>query len=140
MNNGSVIQAAYEEVLKKIGRNLLFFKMAEQILKELLRLGGLATRSGAPEGSFGAIAKRVQTMTLGGLSTLFTENHCSNQELVFPELPEDSKEAMIAMSFSFNYGENGLAERPESLHHRVLRSHAQQTLTPNSRKLFTQNY
>jgi hypothetical protein len=49
MNNGSVIQAAYEEVLKKIGRNLLSFKMAEQILKELLRLGGLTTHSGAPE-------------------------------------------------------------------------------------------
>lgn len=115
MDNESVIQAASEEVMKKIGRNLLSFQMAEQILKELLRLGGLATRSGAPDETFGEMAKRVQTMTLGGLTTLFTETHCSNKAQVFPRLPENSDEVMIAMSFSFDYGENGLAERRASL-------------------------
>ncbi len=114
MNAETELQVAYEDVLQKIGRNLLSFQLAEQILKELLKLGGLSIRSGAPEESFGLIAKRVQTMTLGGLTTLFTEIHCANIEQVVPELPEDSDETLFTMSFSFNLGENGLAERRES--------------------------
>jgi hypothetical protein len=115
MDEETILKDAYDEVLRKIGRNLLSFQLAEQILKELLRLGGFAIRSGAPEEPFGEIAKRARIMTLGGLTTLFTETHCSGNEPVFPEPPEDSDEGMAAMSFAFNLGENGLAERQESL-------------------------
>lgn len=115
MDEETILKDAYDEVLRKIGRNLLSFQLAEQILKELLRLGGFEIRSGAAEEPFGEIAKRAQKMMMGALTTLFTETHCSGKEPAFPELPEDSNEAMIAMSFAFNLGENGLAERQESL-------------------------
>ncbi|MEY4570651.1 MAG: hypothetical protein RLZZ398_2090 [Verrucomicrobiota bacterium] len=120
MNAETELQAACDEVFKKIGRNLLSFQLAEQILKELLRLGGLAIRSGAPEEPFGEIAKRAQKMTLGGLTTLFTETHCSGNEPAFPELPEDSTEGMIAISFAFNLGGTGLVQRQESLANLVM--------------------
>lgn len=115
MDEETILKDAYDEVLRKIGRNLLSFQLAEQILKELLRLGGFAVRSGAPEEPFGEIAKRAQKMTLGALTTLFTDTHCSLRDPAFPELPEGSDEGMIAMSFAFNLGENDLAERQESL-------------------------
>ncbi len=114
MDAETILKDAYDEVLKKIGRNLLAFQMAEQILKELLRLGGFARRSSAPEESFGEIAERAKKMTLGGLTTLFTKTHCSDRAPVFPELPENSTDGMIAISFAFKLGEHGLAARRES--------------------------
>ena len=115
MNAETEQQAAYEVVLQKVGRNLLSFQLVELLLKELLRLGGFAVRSSGPEQSFGAMAKRVEAMTLGGLTTLFIETHCSLRDPVFPDLSDDSNEGMIAMSFAFNLGENGLEKRRESL-------------------------
>ena len=53
MDEETILKDAYDEVLRRIGRNLLSFQLAEQILKELLRLGGFAIRSGAPEEPFG---------------------------------------------------------------------------------------
>ncbi len=108
------LQTAYNDVLQKIGRNLLSFQRAEHLLKDLLKLGGLAVRSDAPEESFGDMAKRVEKMTMGGLTTLFTETHCSPGEPVLPDLPEGSNGTLVAMNFSFDFGETGLAERQES--------------------------
>lgn len=116
MDEDSILQAAHKEVLQKIGRNLLSFQTAELILKELIRLGGLAMRSSSkPAESFEAMTKRVQTMTLGGLTSLFTNSHCTNKEPTFSEAADSSSELQVSLSYSFRYSEKALNERRESL-------------------------
>lgn len=79
MNSTTELVNAYNEVLQKIGRNLLLFQQAELLIKRLRSIGSFSARPGE---AYGRIEKRASTcekMTLGQVVNLFVDNHCMGE-------------------------------------------------------------
>jgi len=128
METNSELQQAYDEVLRKIGRNLLMFQHAEQLLKGLMALGSITVSSDKPPAQFEELAVAFRKMTMGQLANLFVEKHCVEKEDPFPPLPEDSVVCQVAVHYTLGTGGSDfdarkdafaamVAERNELVHH-----------------------
>jgi hypothetical protein len=123
MNPDTELQQAYDEVLKKIGRNLILFQKAEHLLKRLLTLGNLKTTSTQPT-TYDEHAFVWNKLTMGTLTKRFVEDHCGEKGPLVDFQP-DTKEISIAISFSFKGGAEAreklfatmVEERNELVHH-----------------------
>lgn len=76
MEDRSLTTPAYDEVLTKIGRNLVMFQKAEIILKEIIRLGGSSVTLKLDQTTPVLNAPKFEKMTLGNLSNEFLNRHC----------------------------------------------------------------
>lgn len=90
--------AAYDEVLRKIGRNLLLFQQAELIIKRLMKLGSYTAIQGA--------AKDPQPdphcqMTLGQLRNLYVQKYLSQQPA--PPSSSSTEPSASGLSIQINF-------------------------------------
>lgn len=69
-------QASHDEVLKKIGRNLLLFQQAELLIKRLVALDSLAIRGGGNKDDLEKQVSKCDAMTMGQVANLFLERLC----------------------------------------------------------------
>lgn len=123
MNPDTELQDAYDDVLRKIGRNLLMFQKAEQLLKHLLTLGNFKVTDSEPT-SYEEQASIWHKQTMGSLIMPFLEKHCSGKDPL-ANFPSDS--AGISLASSFTLGVDAAArqkalavmvnERNELVHH-----------------------
>lgn len=104
------LQAAFEEVRRRTGRNLLLFQEAEYFIKGLLAMGSFRlTQSEGPK----SIADRVQEMkkeTMGGLKNRLFENHIHDGTEPWPDLPDNSDPSGPCICTTFAIGVADLAE------------------------------
>jgi hypothetical protein len=129
MKPSDELQDAYDEVLKKIGRNLLIFQQAEHLLKLLLTWGSFRTTPDKPA-VLDDFAKVWNQHTMGQLKSQFVDRHCTkSDDLIADFNPEN---AGMAMSFTLGnsdgYAEQRgiamdmlVAERNDLVHHLILR-------------------
>jgi hypothetical protein len=131
------LENAYNEVLQKIGRNLLLFQQAELLIKRLRSIGSISGRPGEASESIEKRASSCEKMTLGQLVNLFVDNHCMGES----SAPEASSavdsvggadEARFSVHFTLG-GTEGysaarrqaladmVAERNELVHHLLLK-------------------
>jgi hypothetical protein len=89
MESPTELHTAYDEVLKKIGRNLLLFQQAELLIKRLRSIGSYSARSGEACESIKKHDSACEKMTLGQVVNLFVDHHCINE----PPAPESSSAA-----------------------------------------------
>lgn len=111
----SALEHAYKDVLTKIGRNLICFQRAEQILKEISKLIGISISMDDPQKSIAAWEERVTRMTLGTLSTRFTDTYLLGKEHRPPENPERLGKGLMVFRLSIDNDPETLAKRRESL-------------------------
>ncbi|MFM1561421.1 MAG: hypothetical protein ACKJSK_19105 [Roseibacillus sp.] len=93
------LEVARNEVLRKIGRNVLHFQQAEHLLKTLLRVGSIAGGASELESAMNMRGATIQNQTMGQLVGQFLEDHCSGSNDVAEE-PEVLTEPHLAISFS----------------------------------------
>ncbi|MCU0795146.1 MAG: hypothetical protein MUF31_04340 [Akkermansiaceae bacterium] len=111
----SALEDAYNDVLRKIGRNLVCFQMAEQILKEIAKLIGTTISMDNAAESLANEQKRVAKMTLGSLSTRFTDIYLLGKEPNPPATPERLGKGGMILTVSIENDPETLAKRRESL-------------------------
>ncbi len=137
MNSTTELENAYNEVLQKIGRNLLLFQQAELLIKRLRSIGSF---SALPGEAYESIEKRASTcekMTLGQMVNLFVDNHFIGKSSA-PEASSggdsypDHGKARFSIHFTLG-GTEGypearrqaladmVAERNELVHHLLLK-------------------
>jgi len=95
--NEQPIEEAKNEVLRKIGRNMLLFQQMELLLKALVstsNLSGYSSELGANQASK---IKSVKTQTMGQLVGQYIENNNPDKNKISDE-PEDLKEIYISFS------------------------------------------
>ena len=127
MEEESELQKAYDDVLRKTGRNLLMFQQAEFLLKRLIEIGCTSVTTDGPARSFVERTEAIKKQTLGQVTNLFYENHCTEKD---PFSDDSSDPPVASMSFSFTLPDQGgepearknafavmVAERNDLVHH-----------------------
>jgi len=109
MEAESELQKAYDDVLKKVGRNLLMFQQAEFLLKRLIEIGCTSVTPDGPAISFVERTEAIKTQTLGQVTNLFYENHCKERD---PFSDDSTDPSETSISFSFTLPDRG--EEPEA--------------------------
>jgi hypothetical protein len=87
MDLTSDLQPAHDEVLRKIGRNLLLFQQAETLIKRLVALDSLSLHSGETIKSFEERASFYNKMTMGQVTKIFLDRICTSLAPPEPESP-----------------------------------------------------
>jgi hypothetical protein len=137
MNSTTELENAYNQVLQKIGRNLLLFQQAELLIKRLRSIGTYSARPGEAYESIEKRASTCEKMTLGQVVNLFVDNHCIGEssapvDCTAGDSGPDSGEARFSIHFTLG-GTEGypearkqalaemVAERNELVHHLLLK-------------------
>ena len=95
------LQTAYDEVLRKIGRNLIMFQKAEHCIKGLVAMGSFRFAQSDTAKSFVDLVQGMKD-TMGGLKSQLFERHYYEGEEPVAHLPEisDPKEVIIQTTFT----------------------------------------
>ena len=93
------IESAKNEVMRKIGRNVLSFQELEYLLKFLLASGKIAGFSREIKANLKKQADTIAKQTLGNLVKDFIENH-HNVDSNLIEHPENLKGVYFSLGFS----------------------------------------
>jgi hypothetical protein len=95
------LQTAYDEVLRKIRRNLIMFQKAEHCIKGLIALGSLRFGQSDVPKSFVDLVQGMKD-TMEGLKSQLFERHYHEGEEPVAHLPEisDPKEVIIQTTFT----------------------------------------
>ncbi|MGL5017356.1 MAG: hypothetical protein ACRDBP_04425, partial [Luteolibacter sp.] len=137
MSADAELEAAYNEALRKIGRNLLLFQQAEHLLKRLKFIGSYSSRTGEARSGIETQTSTCHKMTLGQVVNLFVDHHCaempSTPETTHVQLPDAiSRDDGFGIHFTFG-GIDGypearrqaltrmVNERNELVHHLLLK-------------------
>lgn len=75
MNPPAELQAAYDDVLRKIGRNLLIFQEAELLIKKLSCISSYSASSAEAAESIGKRTSICEKKTLGQIINLYVDRH-----------------------------------------------------------------
>lgn len=126
----SKIEDAKNEVMRKLGRNVLFYQQFEIMLKQLIIMGNFSGYSSDLEDNLKSKAKTVRKKTLGQVAGQFHDQTYSEKEM--PEIDELEKQE-IHISFSCRIGGDEdfykerkqilasiVAERNKIIHHFLL--------------------
>jgi hypothetical protein len=124
------LENAYNEVLQKIGRNLLLFQQAECIIKRLVVIGSLSVRNGESFSGLEACAASCQKSTMGQVAKIFLARLCaisppSETELEPEPICGDGVSITVRVQLRSGHDpesrkrsfENLIAERNELVHH-----------------------
>lgn len=130
------LREAYDEVLRKTGRNLLLFQQAERLIKSLLTFGNSAFSASDPR-TFDEHGGIWQKQTLGQISNQFVDHHCmaNPRSADGPCVPaSDGASDRTTITFHFTLGGTAnhaetrkqelaelVAERNDLVHHLLAR-------------------
>ncbi|WP_462157456.1 OST-HTH/LOTUS domain-containing protein [Pseudoalteromonas sp. GB56] len=107
-------QDLVNEVLQKVGRNLLLYQQLEQLLKYLVARGELEGKVSELENIFSKKQEVVDKQTLGTLIGLFIDN-TSGSEPEESATSEEVEESYFAIRFSLNLDSQEYLSRKASL-------------------------
>lgn len=108
------LEKAKNEVLRKIGRNMLLFQQLEQMLKYLIANGKVAGCASEIKANQEKRAAVINKQTMGVLVGDFLENTISNGEEI-PEVPLELKEPFISFGFSVEIDDNVFERKKQAL-------------------------
>ena len=114
MESDMELEKAKNEVLSKIGRNMLLFQQLEQMLKYLIANGKVAGCASEIKANKEKRAAAINKQTLGVLVGDFLENTISNGEEI-PEVPLELKEPFISIGFKLEIDENDYERKKQAL-------------------------
>lgn len=107
MNTDAELETAYNEALKKIGRNLLLFQQAELLIKRLCFIGSHSARAGEASEGIETQTSISQKMTLGQVVNLFVDHHCAGKTSapeVLPMAIPDVESQFHGFGIHFTFG------------------------------------
>lgn len=105
------IQTAFDEVRRRVGRNLILFQSAEYCIKELVALGSLRLSPSNGHKSLADLAQETKMDTMGGLKNRLFENHFHDGTKPCPDPPDTPDSAEIWICATFAIGDPDLRER-----------------------------
>lgn len=104
------IESAKNDVMRKIGRNVLSFQELEYLLKFLLANGKIAGYSREIKANLEKQADEISKQTLGKLVKAFIENH-HNLDSKLKEHPDDPKGVFFTLGFNVECNETFYDEK-----------------------------
>lgn len=114
MESDMELEKAKNQVLRKIGRNMLLFQQLEQMLKYLIANGKVAGCASEIKANKEKRAAAINKQTLGVLVGDFLENTISNGEEI-PEVPSELKEPFISIGFKLEIDESDYERKKQAL-------------------------
>jgi len=112
MEADNALRQAYDEVLRKIGRNLLLFEQAELLVRKLMEIGTLSARPGTVSEGLQNRTEVFRKLSMGQLINAFVDGHCKDGKGAVPDRYEsteaDPNGDRLAIHFTF-----GSSGRPE---------------------------
>ena len=108
------LEKAKNEVLRKIGRNMLLFQKLEQMLKYLITNGKVAGYASEIKAKQEKRAATIKKQTMGVLVGDFLENTISNGEEI-SEAPQELKEPHFSFGIKVEIDENDYEKKKQEL-------------------------
>jgi len=102
--NEQPLEEAKNEVLRKIGRNMLIFQQMEQYLKVLVSTSNISGYGSELKAKQASQIESVQTQTMGQLVGQYIENNNPEKNNKSDE-PDDLKDVYVSISFSIETNE-----------------------------------
>lgn len=109
-----VLQDLVNDILRKIGRNIMLFQELEHLLKAVIAGGNISGYVSEIKDIKTKQEEAVKKQTMGQLVGLFIENNVPDYEANFEE-PEELKEAHISINFRIDSSPERYAAKKESL-------------------------
>jgi hypothetical protein len=110
------LRQAYEEVLGKVGRNMLLFQQAERLVRRLVALGSLSAKPGNAAECIEKRASACLSMTMGQLVRKFMEPPGAGRRLSpDPSDAADVDSARLSVRFSFGNTDDGQEPRKQTI-------------------------